>query len=67
MVSGTFRPPERPKKAPEKKEKTRAIRASDDFVAQARALAEHDGFAGRWQTWLKNLAEKRFEEFKKSS
>ena len=67
MVSGQFRPPGRPKKEPEQKEKNRALRASDEFVAQARELAEHDGFAGKWQTWLKSLAKKRFEEVKKSS
>jgi hypothetical protein len=67
MVAGGFRRPGRPKKEPEQKEKNRALRASDEFVAQARELAEHDGFAGKWQTWLKSLAKKRFEELKKSS
>ena len=67
MVAGGFRPPGRPKKEPEQKEKNRALRASDEFVAQARELAQHDGFAGKWQTWLKSLAKKRFEEVKKSS
>jgi hypothetical protein len=67
MVAGEFRRPGRPKKEPEQKEKNRALRASDEFVAQARELAEHDGFKGQWQTWLKSLAKKRFEEVKKSS
>jgi hypothetical protein len=67
MVAGGFRRPGRPKKEPEQKERTRALRASDDFIAQARAVAEHDGFNGQWQTWLKSLAKKRFEELAKSS
>lgn len=67
MVAGGFRRPGRPKKEPEQKEKTRALRASDEFIAQARAVAEHDGFKGQWQTWLKSLAKKRFEELAKSS
>lgn len=67
MVAGGFRRPGRPKKEPEQKEKTRALRASDEFIAKARAVAEHDGFKGQWQTWLKSLAKKRFEELAKSS
>ncbi len=62
MVSGEFREPGRPKKEESKKEKIRSLRVSDEFVSLAKRFATLDGFDGKWQTWLKNLAKKRFQE-----
>jgi hypothetical protein len=65
LVEGEFRRPGRPKKEVEKKEKLRSLRVSDEFIVLAKHLADLDGFDGRWQTWLKSLAEKRFSEVSK--
>ena len=66
IVSGKFRRPGRPKKPIGEKEKPRTIRASDQFILQAKAIAEKQGFKGGakggWQTWLKSLALQQFEQ-----
>lgn len=62
MVAGKLRRPGRPKKDLLEKEKPRTIRASDNFISKAKELAQKEGYDGAWQTWLKDLAKKRFDE-----
>ena len=62
LVAGELRRPGRPRKALLEKEKPRTIRASDNFISKAKELAQKEGYDGAWQTWLKDLAKKRFDE-----
>ena len=66
LVAGEFRRRGRPKKDLSEKEKPRTIRASDNFIRKAKELAEQEGYDGAWQTWLKDLANKRFSKFTNS-
>jgi hypothetical protein len=62
LVSGKKRKAGRPKKDINEKEKVHTIRASDNFIAQAKSCAKKEGYQGKWQTWLKAIAARHFEE-----
>ena len=62
LVAGEKRSVGRPKKEPLEKEKPRTIRASDKFILLAKEFSKRAGYNGQWQTWLKALALRQFED-----